>query len=74
MWQIEEGQLVGRGQSKSGLVAGYAHAVGGELGFLFSQGLELDREKESLPRPCTKSKKVTWQKLTKCGLPRLHCA
>ena len=33
----------------TGLVTGCSHALGGELGFLLSQGLELDREKESLP-------------------------
>ena len=47
-------------------MAGCARALGGEVGFLLSQGLELDREKESLPGTCTKSKSVTWQKPTKC--------
>ena len=54
----------------AGLVAGCARALGGEIGFLLSQGLKLDREKERLPETCAKSKSMTWQKPAKCDWAR----
>ena len=50
---------MGSGQSVVGLVAGCMRALEGELGLSWTER-----------KACTKSKSVTWHRLTKCGWAR----